>query len=265
MRDDFLLTISGHNTFREVELDPASTLVRVGTTPRCDVRYRREQFFSQFELEFAREETGEWTLSCSEEVYLSRDGVQRLSFQRLAHGDTVSVKYADSGATLFSVLFAINFERERGSYDRYVDLSSLMGITVGGLPTCNLVLGGPYVSGDLLVLERDRTGALTLTEAHTRYGVLLNGRRLERPVTLEDMTFFSVANYYFYYRDNCLFFSRVADVVAQGVTCVDLPRRWEGSAYPLFNRNTRLRELPVTDKISVMDPPAKQELRRQRL
>ena len=38
MRDDFLLTISGHNTFREVELDPASTLVRVGTTPRCDVR-----------------------------------------------------------------------------------------------------------------------------------------------------------------------------------------------------------------------------------
>lgn len=263
MRDDFLLTISGHNTFREVELDPASTLVRVGTTPRCDVRYRREQFFSQFELEFAREETGEWTLSCSEEVYLSRDGVQRLSFQRLAHGDTVSVKYADSGATLFSVLFAINFERERGSYDRYVDLSSLMGITVGGLPTCNLVLGGPYVSGDLLVLERDRTGALILTEAHTRYGVLLNGRRLERPVTLEDMTFFSVANYYFYYRDNCLFFSRVADVVAQGVTCVDLPRRWEGSAYPLFNRNTRLRELPVTDKISVMDPPAKQELRRQ--
>ena len=101
-----------------------------------------------------------------------------------------------------------------------------------GCPPATSCWAGPYVSGDLLVLERDRTGALTLTEAHTRYGVLLNGRRLERPVTLEDMTFFSVANYYFYYRDNCLFFSRVADVVAQGVTCVDPPPALGGERVP---------------------------------
>ena len=75
-----------------------------------------------------------------------------------------------------------------------------MGITGGRAAHLQPRAGRAYVSGDLLVLERDRTGALTLTEAHTRYGVLLNGRRLERPVTLEDMTFFSVANYYFYYR-----------------------------------------------------------------
>ena len=264
MRDDFLLTISGHNTFREVELDADTSLVRVGTTPRCDVRYRAEQFFSQFELEFSRDEAGAWSVACSEEVYLSRDGVQRLSFQRLSHGDELSVKYTDSGATLFSVLFAINFERERGSYDRYVDLSTLPGLTIGGMPTCNLVLNGSYVTGDLLVLDRERgTGRLTLTEAHTRYGVLLNGRRLERPVALEDMTFFSVANYYFYLRDERLFFSRSADVALNGVSCVNRPRMWEGSTYPLFNRNTRVRELMRTDKIGVLDPPAKQEQQRQ--
>lgn len=263
MRDDFLLTISGHNTFREVELGTDAALVRVGTTPRCDVRYRREQFFSQFELEFSREESGGWTLSCSEEVYLSRDGVQRLSFQRLSHGDTIAVKYTDSGATLFTVLFAINFERERGSYDRYIDLSTLARVTIGGLNTCDLVLCGSYVAGDLLVLERDRAGMFSLTETHTRYGVLVNGHRLNQPVMLEDMTFFSVANYYFYYLGNRLFFSRTADVIPQGVTCVNMPLRWEGSAYPLFNRNTRVRELPVTDKISVMDPPPKREPHRQ--
>lgn len=264
MRDDFLLTISGHNTFREVELDADTSLVRVGTTPRCDVRYRAEQFFSQFELELARDEGGVWSLACSDEVYLSRDGVQRLSFQRLSHGDELSVKYSDSGATLFSVLFAINFERERGSYDRYVDLSALPGLTIGGLPTCNLMLNGSYVTGDLLVLDRERgTGRLTLTEAHTRYGVLLNGRRLERPSVLEDMTFFSVANYYFYYKDERLYFSRSADIALQGVSCVNRPRMWEGSTYPLFNRNTRVRELQSTDKIAVLDPPAKQEPQRQ--
>ena len=264
MRDDFLLTISGHNTFREVELGSDATLVRVGTTTRCDVRYRREQFFSQFELEFSCDDGGAWTVSCSDEVYLSRDGVQRLSFQRLSHGDELSVKYADSGATLFSMLFAINFERERGSYDRCVDLSDLQSITIGGLGSCNVVLNGMYVEGDLLVIERqggyDR---FVLSEAHTRYGVLLNGLRLQGPATLEDMTFFSVANYFFYYRDQRLYFSHLADVSFNGVAYEDRPRMWEGSAYPLFNRNTRVRELMCDEKISVLDPPAKRELQRQ--
>lgn len=264
MADDFLLTISGHNTFREVELGSDAALVRVGTTPRCDVRYRAEQFFSPFELELARDEAGAWSLACSDEVYLSRDGVQRLSFQRLSHGDELSVKYADSGATLFSLLFAINFERERGSYDRCVDLSALAGITIGGMGTCNIGLNGSYVSGDLLVLERrGAQGRLALVEAHTRYGVLLDGRRLERCAELADMTFFSVANYYFYYKAERLYFSRAADVTLRGVSCADRPRMWLGSAYPLFRRNTRVRELMSTERIGVLDPPAEQEPRRQ--
>lgn len=264
MTDDFLLTISGHNTFREVELDAGTTLMRVGTTPRCDVRYRADQFFSQFELELSLEPDGVWALSCSEEVYLSSDGVQRLTYQRLAHGDEFSVKYADSGATLFSVRFAINFERQRGEYDRWVDLRGLEGLTIGGLPSCNLVLGGPYVDGDLLVLQRgDDDGRLVLAEGHTRYGVLLDGRRLSAPVKLEDLTFFSVANYYFYYKAERLYFSQAADITFQNVSYEDRPSRWAGSTYPLFNRNTRVREVLPSGKIAVLDPPAKREQQRQ--
>lgn len=264
MRDDYLLTISGHNTFREVELSSSSRVVRVGTTQRCDVRYRQDLFFAPFELEFESDDAGAWTLSCSDTVYVSEDEVKRLAFTELKHGCELAVKYVESASTLFWVRFAIDFERERGAYDRYVDLSRVDSLTIGGMPTCNLSLGGPYVGGDMVVLERHGADqAFYLEEQRSRYGVLVDGRRLAGSTRLEDRTFFSLANYYFYYRGEKLFFSRTAGVSCNGIAARDRLDFAAVSDYPLFNRNTRVRALLPEGKISVLEPPAKEEPQRQ--
>ena len=263
MRDDFLLTVTGHNTFREVELPSGVEAIRVGTLPRDEVRYRSDLFFSPFELEFSRLDDSTWSVACSEEVYLSADGVQRLTYAKMRHADTLSLKYSDSSATLVTIRLSIDFERRRGAYDRCIDLGRVPALTIGGLPNCNLVLSGPYASDALLVVEERGAGSYWLSERRSRYGVMLDGKRLEGPARLGNMTFFSVADSYFYYRDGRLYFSGSAGITGNDVailSCVDLP---SSTAYPLFNRNTRVREVCPEGAIAVLDPPAKQEERRQ--
>lgn len=258
MRDDYLLVLSGHNTLREIELSSDSTLVRAGTTQRCDVRFRKEAFFSPFELEFVREDDGQWAVSCSEEVYLSVDGVQKIAFKKLKHGDEAAVKYAVSNTTLFTLRFSIDFERDRGAYDRSVSLEHRDVVTIGGMPNCNICLNGSYTDGDLLVLERMGEG-FRLTEQSSRYGALFNGRRIENPVIVEDCSFISVANFHFYYKDSHLFCSKAADISFNDIEYKNDHVQCRSSEYPRFNRNTRIKSAMDEEKIPLLMPPAQQD------
>ena len=255
MANDCLLVLSGRSVFREVELSADTSLVRVGTTPHCDVRFRRELFFSPFELEFSRS-GDDWTVTCAEgDVYLSADGVVRLMFRRLEHGDQVDVRYTTSGATLFTMTFTIDFERERGDYDRIVDLSNVTKLSIGGRNDCDIVLNSGYTAGDLLVIQRQGDD-LWIADQGTRFGAFVNGRRLEGPARLTDKTFFSVANFYFYYDAGQLRCSSRANIQFRGIAYKDEEPRCETSTYPLFTRNTRIKSVMDDEKIPILDPPA---------
>lgn len=256
MRNDYLVTISGRNIFRELELSEDSKLVRVGTTRRCDSRFRKELFFAPFELEFSRGDGEDWTLTCSEGVYFSVDGVRKLVYRKLEHGDAFDIKYGESGATLLRVSFSIDFGREIGAYDRYVDVSEVEDLTIGGLPNCNLVLNGRYTEGDLVSLHRE-DGVLVLAEQKARYGVRFNGLGLSGPQRLRDKSFFSIADFSFYYAGGRLFFSKTADITFSGIFSHAVRVESKTSEYPRFNRNTRvLRHLEDAD-IALLDPPSK--------
>lgn len=254
MANDYLIVLSGNNVFREIELDSSSQGVRIGTEPRCEVRFRRELFFANFELEVAGKDD-QWSVAVVQgDVYLSTDDVMRRMFAQLEHGTRIDVRYASTGATLFSLTFAINFERERGEYDRVVDLTGLSQITLGGREECNLRLNGAYTTGDMLVISRTAQGFM-LTEQGTRFGAFVNGRQFSGSVPLPDKTFFSVANFYFYYDAEQLRCSSKESIRFAGVAYKDEEPRCATSVYPLFNRNTRIKSVMDNQKIPILDPP----------
>lgn len=262
--DDYLLVLSGSSILREVELPHSSSLVRVGTSQRCDVRFRKESFFSAFELEFVKDDDGQWEARCSDEVYFSVDGIRRLAVLRLEHGSQTQLKYADSNSTLLSLHFSIDFERERGGYDRCIDLSDLKIVTLGGMQNCNIRLNGPYTEGDLFTIQRENA-QFVVVERTSRYGIYFDGKRMNGRRVLEDMSFLSVANFYFYFKDMKLYCSKTADITFSGVRYFDEPPRCLTSEYPLFNRNTRIKKLIDDEKIGILDPPKKQEAPRSNI
>ena len=256
MNDDYLLVLVGRTFTREVELDADTALVRVGTSPRCDVRFRKDEFYTAFELEFAKDQDGSWTLSCSDDVYVSDGGVRRLNVVSLRHADSYSVKYASRDATLFSLNFGINFDRACGDYDRSVDLRGIDALSIGSMPNCSLVLDSPYTDGDLLIIRRD-AGALVLVEQSSRYGVLLDGKAIDGQAHLADKSFFSVAGFHFYVSDEHLHFSSADAVSVNGLPCIDVHKKAPYAAYPKFNRNTRVKIVPDDEPIPILDPPNK--------
>lgn len=258
MRDDYLLTLSGRGAFREVELPGDVKQVRVGTSPRCEVRFRKDHFFAPFELEFMRSDAGHWEVSCSEEVYLAGDGVGKMAVRRLAHGDELAVRYNDTNATLLTLRFSIDFERERAAFDRWVDLRGKDAVTMGGMPNCNICLNGSYTDGDLLALERVG-GEWAMTEQASRYGVLHNGVRMKGRAPLRDHDFVSLGNFHFYFKDERLYCSKAASLLFNGVDYFDMASQFEYSQYPRFNRNTRIKSVMDDEPIALLDPPQKPE------
>ncbi len=256
MRNDYIVVLNGHNVFREIELSADASIVRAGTTKRCDFRFRKEQFFAPFELEFSRQDNSQWVVKCSEEVYFSSDDVQKLAFKKLKHGDTLDIRYFHSNVSLFQMSFSIDFNRENSSFNRYVDLSQTNNLSIGGLPNANLILNGQYTEGDLVCLYREGT-SFVLKEEKTRYGVRFNGLKLKAPRRLQDKSFFSIANFYFYYTNEKLYFAKTADIVFSGINCYDVRSECKGSEYPRFNRNTRILSKVDTDDITILDPPSK--------
>ena len=258
MNTDYLLTLVGHSFTREVELDAEATSVRIGTTTRCDVRFRKDQFFVSFELELARRDDGGWNLVCSDEVYLTDGGVQRRSVVALEHADVYTVKYTQRDATLFTLRFGINFDRTCGDYDRWVSLRDTASLSIGGMPNCALVLDSQFTNGDMLVLSRSG-GTFVLTERSSQYGVLVDGVRIDRQAELHDKSFFAVACFHFYVSGERLYFSSPDAIRVNGIKCHEVRAKVPYATYPKFNRNTRVKTVPEDELIPILDPPDKPE------
>lgn len=254
MADEFLLTLSGQDIFREVEIPESQESLRVGTAQHCGVRFRREVFPTPFEISCTR--NGDiWTVSCSSQIYAIISNGQRAQSFNLAHGDRADIRFADTGKPVFVMSLYINFERLSGSYDRTIDLQGIARLTLGGRNDCDLVLDSVYTIGDRLLIQRQQRG-FVLADQGTRYGAFCNGVRLTKPVLLRDKSFFSVAGFYFYYDAEQLRLSSKASIRFNGVAYMDDPSRRATSSYPLFNRNTRIKSKMNEDKISVLDPPS---------
>ena len=254
MADNYLLTLSARDIFREYEISGEQNQVLVGTTQQCHVRFRREVFPTQFEIQCTRNPEF-WVISCSSQVYALVAGNRRAQSLKLSHGDHVEIRFADSGLPVFVMELSIDFEQQRGTYDRTIDLQGINSLTLGGRNDCNLVLDSVYTIGDRLLITRQQDGFI-LTDQGTRYGAFCNGIRLTKPVYLRDKTFFSVAGFYFYYDAEQLRFSSKASIRFNGVPYMDDPSRRATSSYPLFNRNTRVKSKMNEEKIPVLDPPS---------
>ena len=78
MEKRYRIIISGKQLYKEIEISPEHKSLRFGTGLNCDVRVRRGLFFEPVELLFARDEKGEWSVLCSDNLYIYVDEVRKL-------------------------------------------------------------------------------------------------------------------------------------------------------------------------------------------
>ncbi len=250
----YKIIISNDNKiYREIELAPDARELNLGTGIDCDVRLHKDLVFEPIKLTFVKSNDEEWSVLCSDNLYLTVGDVRKLMTKRLTHGDQFAVKYQQSNNTVFNVEFLIDFDNGQQKYERIIDVSKASTVNIGTARNNNIVLSSSFVTDDQIMLRATGEG-LEINIGRTTYGVYHNGRRAANREIIRNMDFFSVSDYFFYYKNGKIWAEIRPDLVVNGLNYKDSPRR---NQYPKFNRSTRMKTTVCEDKIDVLDPPAK--------
>ncbi len=252
MDNRYKVILSNKNIYKEIELAPDAERVKMGTGIDCDIRLRKDLFFEQVELLFTKSE-GEWSVRCSDNVYLTLGDVRKLMTRKLTHGDRLEVKYQESDNLVFAFNFLIDFDDGKTRYERSVDVSGVDTISIGGEASSTITLGSSFVRDDHIVLSKRGTD-FSVCVKRTTYGVYINGKKAGTEAVLHDGDFLFVSDYFFYYKENKIWTQIRSDMKINGLHYMDCPVK---NQYPKFNRNTRVKPVVCDEKIEVLDPPAK--------
>ena len=248
----YKITLSSNTVYKEIELTPDAQQIKVGTGVDCDIRLRKELFFGQIELLFVKN-GNDWSVHCSDNLYLTVGDIRKLMTKNLVHGDTLEIKYQESDNLVFMMDFLIDFDDGKKKYERIIDASTTPTITIGTAKNCNIILSSQFVKDDAITLQHNGSEYTLKIQAST-YGAYVNGKRIKNSTALKDGDFFSVSDYFFYFKNNKLWTEIRNDIQIKSLNYTDRPIH---GAYPKFNRNTRVKTVVCDEKIEILDPPAK--------
>lgn len=266
MENRYRLILSNNNFYREVQLPTAATQYRVGTTYECDCRFAKDRFFTEFELLFTNDGNA-WIVSCRKgDIFLQDKGSMKLKSYKLAHGTELQVMYQFQGEDqiLFKLSYILDFEAEKANYERILDVGGLQVVTFGRERNCDIVLDDQLLGHDTVRLER-RANGLFIVDCGTRYGVYVNGVKIQGEEEIRDYDFFSILGFSFYYKEGELYTSKHSKLFPGSVAVREIAEQNNHLSYPQFNRNTQVKIAVPNEDISVLDPPAKPEKPKQNI
>ena len=254
MENRYKLLLYNKTIYKEIELAPECKRLSAGTYYDDDVRLKKEMFFEDFFIVISKNES-QWELECSSNIYIDSGDIRKQLHTVVRHGSQVSLRYQKSDSEFIKVVFLIDFDYENKKYDCAISVPAGTSFSIGAATNCNISLQSDYVISDY-VSAYSSNNELRLCIHDTTYGVYLNGLKAESTITLHDYDFFSIANYYFYFKDNILYTDYDRSVMINGLS-YSREKKKSIFDYPKFNRNTRIQVCIPDDAIPVLDPPKK--------
>ncbi len=259
MNSRYKLIISSKNIYKEIELAPTDSEVKIGTSPECSVRLRKEFFFSPIEL-ILRKNGDDWTILCSDNLYFTLGDVRKLLTKKLIHGDELYVKYQDSDNDVFFLSFMIDFDYAKKDYDLEIDVSGRSHLKIGGSSDSDIYFKDTYLGTDSLLLDFSGKKCV-IQDNGCKYGVFVNGSKINKTAQIKDQDFFSIVGFSFYYKEGKIYTSSSnAMKLNNGLKCRSVMIHSTHFKYPKFNRNSRVQYIIPEEELTIqqaVQKPAK--------
>ena len=254
MGDNFRLIISRKDLYKEIELNANVKNVTIGTTPNCDVKFRKNSFFENIELDLYFNNKG-WNISCSDNLFLSVGDVRKLITKDLNHGDVLSVKYQKSNAEALKIEFLIDFNIDNYKYDLAIDIGTYKSFSVGG-QGCDIIVNNEYSNTEKISFKNSN-GSYEIVEQKAKYGVYVNGARINGVYKLNNHDFVTIAGVDFYLNGNEICTS--SEYVSTSNTNNTKALNTYSTHYnhPKFVRNTRVQYEINEKELQIQQPTAK--------
>lgn len=166
------------------------------------------------------------------------------------------------GTEIVKVSVDLHFERATPQYTYAYQLPLGEPIKIGGSPDCTIQIHDHSLDKVSVSLIRN-TSSTKLMVNYVQYGAYLNGEKISSTCLLDDISFFSMDGYEFYYRTGYLYCDSHIILTA--------PPHWEKIDnrfcdnhlnYPQFNRSPRFLAQLDDSEISLLSPEPKHEARK---
>lgn len=255
---NYKITIYNNKFYKEIKLDEGLKKgLLIGTGKDCQIRFFREQFFTDFVIRIALD--GDiWVATCEDSVYLKKDNAYKTYFQKLEPQDVIQVCYDVSDTELFTIEFSIDFDTESADYDRQITIGNLSEIVIGGARQSTIYIQDETISEDYITIKKDN-GEYYISQEKMKYNIMINGfQERRKQVKLSNQSFFSLNGYSFYWKDTMLYTSKEYPIKTQ------LPSQIIQQAnnvldYPRFVRSARQQFGIPKEKLEILPPKRKPE------
>lgn len=259
----YKITISSNTVYKEIELAPDVQQVKVGTGIDCDIRLRKELFFGQIELLFVKNGS-DWSVHCSDNLYLTVGDIRKLVTKTLKHGDIFEVKYQDSDIGVFTLSFTLDFDYENKKYNVEIDVSGREQLVIGGIANADIYISDDNIGADYFIVKVNDNG-ISIIDDHSQYGVYVNGSRISKQKNISDFSFFSIASFSFYYKNRKFYTDGNEKIRLNGLKSKSLEQQTSHFEYPDFIRNTRVEYCIPEEEIEIKQPLPKPQKTKKNL
>ena len=244
-----------YKVYREIDLPKENdAIIKIGTAKHCRVRLNKAVFFEEFELELIRH-SDTWQINCGSNLFITTDGILKITSKTLEHGDHLIIKYTDSNNELFQIDFTIDFDSVETNYQRVISIHNNCPLHIGSLEHCDIYITDPLLGFDTITLTQEN-GAYYLQDNNTKYGVHVNGSRIHGKAKLLDSDFFNLVGFSFYLKQGKLYTSKL-NVFPKTLPYNDLSDQTSQLGYPKYNRSTRMRYEIPHEEVEIKQPPPK--------
>lgn len=254
---NYKIILYGNHLYKEIVLSKEMEKgFAVGTAKKCQVRFFKARFLTDFLIQISRQKE-QWVAVCESFVFLKKEDAVAGKEQTLSVGEKLYICDEKTKKTLFYLVFSIDFAEQNKNFNKKIFCADRQTLTIGGPADCTVQIKQELLDGEVLTLTRSAAGFYAEL-SKCRYGIALNGYRyMGNTVELSEGSIFSLNGFSFYYRQGYLYTSDTFPIVTQLSTETLYDQR-NHLQYPKFIRSARQQYvIPEEKYIFCLLPPSR--------
>ena len=255
MKEKKILVFSNDNIYKEIDIEEfEKEEVLCGNTNECDIKLRiktTEEIIITF-----KKNGNVWSITSDDKIYFIINGI-KTPRKQLVHGDTIVTKHNIHRGELFNINYFIDFKSSTENYDLKVYLDKSIENTIGTDKSKDIFIKNELLGNSSFSIKYINN-EWVLYDDKTKYGVYINGTKVENKKSIKNNDFITLVGYKFFFRSNELFMSKYDEnIIINRLNKTTVQNTNSLYKYPTFLRSPRIMLNYPNNEIEILKPPSK--------
>ncbi|WP_077852747.1 type VII secretion protein EssC [Clostridium felsineum] len=251
-----VLILYNSDFYKEIDLDDyGKGTILVGNGGNCDIKLKLDT--EELVYIYFNKINTSWQIKDGENAYCIVNDI-KTPRKVLINGDQITIKNLKDREELFKINFFIDFIVEKENYDKVISLKDTTSLSIGKNEDNNICVQDDLIDNRHCEIKLDSNNEFYVTDLKSKYGVYVDGKKVEDKVYLKDNNFITICGHKILFKNNSLALSNLNEnIIIKGLTVYNNGRFDKHMSYPDFYRSPRfLVELPQGE-IEIDAPPDK--------